>query len=309
MHSRSRWLMTRARWVPWPTILVGGAVAAVLFAHGGVVRGSVVLGAVGVAVALASIGVDVVGALGRLSGEVVSWLGFGLVGAVVAVWGIPRRLVRRDPVTTRRARGGWATARRADPRSDRAFVTEGPEHQHPDRNERRLRPPRAVVRLTRLVGVVSVLLVLDLLVGLGVERVWPAKPVVVRDAVNLTGSTKTVHDPRQDLPAMANAPWRAELFREMQLTPGGYWPFTEYRPAFHGKWVNLTGWERRTYRPAGLDVSRAPVVWMFGGSTTWGEAQRDGYTIASYLGRLAEKAGTPIVVRNFGQRGGPISRR
>ncbi len=42
---------------------------------------------------------------------------------------------------------------------------------------------------------------------------------------------------------------------------------------------------------------------MFGGSTTWGEGQRDEYTIASDLARLGETAGTPVIVRNFGQRG------
>jgi lysophospholipase L1-like esterase len=42
---------------------------------------------------------------------------------------------------------------------------------------------------------------------------------------------------------------------------------------------------------------------MFGGSTTFGEGQRDEYTIASWLARLAEEAGTPIRIVNYGQRG------
>ena len=42
---------------------------------------------------------------------------------------------------------------------------------------------------------------------------------------------------------------------------------------------------------------------MFGGSTTFGEGQRDGWTIASWLSRLAEAEGIPIEVSNYGQRG------
>jgi hypothetical protein len=42
---------------------------------------------------------------------------------------------------------------------------------------------------------------------------------------------------------------------------------------------------------------------MFGGSTTWGEGQRDQYTIASWVSRLAEEAGTPLRIDNYGERG------
>jgi hypothetical protein len=46
-----------------------------------------------------------------------------------------------------------------------------------------------------------------------------------------------------------------------------------------------------------------PRVWMFGGSTTWGEGQRDQYTIASWISRIAEEEGTPLRIDNYGQRG------
>ena len=44
-------------------------------------------------------------------------------------------------------------------------------------------------------------------------------------------------------------------------------------------------------------------MWFLGSSTTYGEGQRDGYTIASQVARLAEAARLPVRVRNFGQRG------
>ncbi len=109
-------------------------------------------------------------------------------------------------------------------------------------------------------------------------------------------------DPRADVPAMAAYPWREQYFDDIQRTIGGYWPFTEYRPAdFASAYLNLDGWIRRSYEPAG-DPQDMPTLWMFGGSTTWGEGQRDDYTIASWLARLSEEAGTPVRIDNYGQR-------
>ena len=167
------------------------------------------------------------------------------------------------------------------------------------------RPRRWWWRVTFVAGTLTALVLVDL----GVGAAWNAfAPVddgsgVVVDGLNFSGEGATVADPRAELPAMEGSPWAEEYFREVQLTPSSYWPFTESRPReFDGEFVNIEGWERLSYvsPDAGED---APVVWMFGGSTTWGEGQRDEYTIASYLARLAEAEGEPIVVRNFGQRG------
>lgn len=59
---------------------------------------------------------------------------------------------------------------------------------------------------------------------------------------------------------------------------------------------------RRSYEPAGLGPE-SPVVWFFGGSTTWGEGQRDLYTVPSQVARLAEAQGVPLRVVNYGERG------
>jgi hypothetical protein len=122
-------------------------------------------------------------------------------------------------------------------------------------------------------------------------------------AADTTTTQPLPPDPRADLPAMAAYPWRNQYFDEIRRTPSGYWPFTESRPLdYDGTFVHQDGWVRRSYEPKG-DAGSMPTVWMFGGSTTWGEGQRDEYTIASHLARLAEEAGTPIQVRNYGQRG------
>ncbi|MCB1038265.1 MAG: SGNH/GDSL hydrolase family protein, partial [Acidimicrobiales bacterium] len=71
---------------------------------------------------------------------------------------------------------------------------------------------------------------------------------------------------------------------------------------FTSPYLNIRGWERLSYEPEG-DRSAMPVVAMLGGSTTWGEGQRDEYTIASWLARFAERDGVPLVIHNYGQRG------
>jgi hypothetical protein len=164
---------------------------------------------------------------------------------------------------------------------------------------------RACSATVLLVGSLALLVLLDLLVGMAWESIaGPAAPAAVAvDPVNFSGSTHTTADPRADLPAMADYPWADRYFREIQLTPNSYWPFTESRPRdFEGEFVTISNWERRSYEPPG-NAERMPVVWMFGGSTTWGEGQRDEYTVASHLARLAERDAVPLRIQNFGQRG------
>ncbi|QXC62924.1 hypothetical protein KSP35_09140 [Aquihabitans sp. G128] len=106
-----------------------------------------------------------------------------------------------------------------------------------------------------------------------------------------------------DVPAMAAYPWREEYFAEMASVPVRYRPYLEYQAGpFAGRYVNIEGWTRRSYRsqPAGSDV---PVVEFFGGSKMWGEGQRDEHTIPSMVARYAAEAGVPIEAVNDGQRG------
>lgn len=143
--------------------------------------------------------------------------------------------------------------------------------------------------------------------GLGLAWDTATAPVTAptksKPALPAQGAAPLPHDPRADLPAMAAYPWRNQYFDDIRRTTTTYWPFTESRPAaFRSRYVNITGWTRRSYTATG-DPAHIPTVWMFGGSTTWGEGQRDDYTIPSWIARLSERAGTPIRVVNYGQRG------
>ncbi|HRW36489.1 MAG TPA: hypothetical protein P5254_02240 [Aquihabitans sp.] len=250
----------------------------------------------------------------------VGWLARGLTavsGAVVFVviigpawtWG---RIVRRDPFERKRHDRGWAV------HPDVAPAPRSLGSHTPLSVGRRSLPSR----LTWSAGCLVLLLVANYAVGWGFDRVTdhPARPTVSIDDLTATttgsdgtASTTTTfpvpprsasrYDPRADLPAMAAYPWRYDYFADIQRTPSIYWPYTQYRPVpFRSPYVNIDGWTRRSYRTGG-SASGRPVVWMFGGSTTWGEGQRDEYTIASWLARLAEEAGTPIEISNYGERG------
>lgn len=240
------------------------------------------------------------------------WFAHGLsvvlgvaVGLLLVASGWLLKLVGRDPLTPRRDRHNeWHRAAGRDDGIRLATSTFGLEGRGG------ARPGESTWRMVLrsgvfAVGVVAALVLVDLGIGVTWERLTgtgaPLESVQTR--LNFTGNQATRDDVRADLPAMAAYPWADAYFREIQLTPYTYWPFTETRPEpFAGEFVNLEGWSRRTYEPADLPAD-APVVWMFGGSTTWGEGQRDEYTIASYLARIAEEEGTPIRVVNYGQRG------
>jgi hypothetical protein len=271
-------------------------------------RAWVLVAIAAVAFVLVAVGVPVERYVEGGASRLAHWLGVVLgtgVGLVLVAAGGLVRLVGGDPLTPRRDRGaGW---RPAPGREDgvllasATFGLEGARGGTASSGTWRTFARSGVFA----VGVLALLVLADLGIGLTWERLTGAGAPLesVQTRMNFTGNEDTVADVRAGLPAMAAYPWADAYFREIQRTPYGYWPFTESRPlGFEGEYVNLEGWTRRTYQPSDLPAD-APVVWMFGGSTTWGEGQRDEYTIASSLSRIAEAQGTPIRVVNYGQRG------
>ncbi|MFN8050285.1 MAG: hypothetical protein U0Q22_02510 [Acidimicrobiales bacterium] len=257
---------------------------------------AVIAAAAGVAIIA---GVDVARIVTRYSVRVVDALVAALLGVVYVVTFLPL----------------WATRRVIHPRRAIAWPGSGTWHQaagHADSDgagSLAAASGRAVItrptRVLRLVGLVMVVLAVDFGSGWTWDRLHaePVAPVAGASGDPSPVTSALPRDPRNDVPAMAAYPWREEYFDEIQRPTGGYWPFTETRPNnFRSKYVNIDGWVRRSYLPKG-ERSALPVVWFFGGSTTWGEGQRDEYTVASWVSRLAERDGVPIVVRNYGQRG------
>ena len=165
-------------------------------------------------------------------------------------------------------------------------------------------PRRPGSRVLTAVGLVVLLVAIDAGVGgawQGFTRSKLTAPLARRVGVERDG---TYYDYRADQPALKPYPWAESHLRDMQHLPQAYWPFELDRPLpFKSDTVQIDGWSRKSYEPAAVaQGKRLPVVAFYGGSTTFGEGQRDEHTIASEVARLAEEAGTPIRVINYGQR-------
>ena len=305
-QSPPRWA-----WRHFVPVVAPLAIGLLFFLLGETSRAIVLWVIAGITLVLVLFGVPVDRYLARLGTWIASVVGLIaslMIGVVLVLAGWLSRIFRRDPLTPRRLQGNeWQPAASQADSDFLATSTYGLERAN---SSRTLASQPGGMRgfgraAVMAVGAVTLLLLADLGVGLAWDQIsGPGSPAAqIVDRVNFTGNTNTVADIRASSPAMLAYPWAEEYFREIQTTPSSYWPFTESRPiSFQGKYVNIEGWSRSSYAPADLPKN-APVVWMFGGSTTWGEGQRDGYTIASYLGRIAEDAGTPIRVVNYGQRG------
>ncbi len=305
-QSPPRWA-----WRHFVPVVAPLAIGLLFFLLGESSRAIVLWVIAGITLVLVLFGVPVDRYLARFGAWIASVVGLIaslMIGVLLVLAGWISRIFRRDPLTPRRLKGNeWQPAASQADSDFLATSTYGLERAN---SSRTLASQPGGMRgfgraAVMAVGAVTLLLLADLGVGLAWTQIsGPGKPQTkIVDRVNFTGNTNTVEDVRASLPAMQAYPWADEYFREIQTTPSSYWPFTESRPmAFNGKYVNIDGWSRASYEPKNLPED-ALVVWMFGGSTTWGEGQRDDYTIASYLARIAEDAGRPIRVVNYGQRG------
>jgi len=99
-----------------------------------------------------------------------------------------------------------------------------------------------------------------------------------------------IHDYDQELFYSYNTSWR----------PYVYWR----RPPFKGKYINIDEHCHRYTVPgevSGGNAARRLKIFMFGGSTLWGEGVRDQFTIPSLLGKdlAAHQVGAEIT--NFGE--------
>ncbi len=163
---------------------------------------------------------------------------------------------------------------------------------------------RVLVRaLPAVLGGLVVLVLVDWGIGATWDRVTgsAAPPAGVDLAAR---DLPTAEDARVDDPAMADAPWAGRYFAELESLDFTYVPFVGPREApVHGRYVTSADGIRRSYEPPASAGEGPAEVWFFGGSALWGEGQRDLHTIPSEVSRLAESAGIPLHVVNFGIRG------
>lgn len=248
----------------------------------------------------------VAAAISHAVGTVLSTLLLGAVGLAVVPVALLLRVVRRDPLVLEGDSGRWA--RRA-----------GSERSLPERTFSAERDPlRQTERpLWRFVQVTVTAAVLLLALDLAAGWAWDRTVGNVDDGPRLSDPSGqalgaaptppaerlTDTSARADLPAMADAPWAEQFFYELDTMPSRFDPFlVNLAYPYDGAHITTTELGRVSYQAADLPDD-APVVWFFGGSTMFGEAQRDQHTIPSEVSRLAEDAGVPIRVQNYGQRG------
>ena len=151
-------------------------------------------------------------------------------------------------------------------------------------------------------GWLVIVMALDVGIGALVDRLTGEDEPDHADAVLDLVSTDLppTGDPRIDAPAFADSPWADRFLAEMEQLDYGYVPFLGPRvEPVRGRFINSADGVRASYG----DDGEGPVVWFFGGSTMWGEGQRDDHTIPSEVARLAEDAGRPIRAVNYGERG------
>ena len=96
----------------------------------------------------------------------------------------------------------------------------------------------------------------------------------------------------------------ATLFREFHATERiVYEPYTIWDRRYHpGDLINID-LEGFRHTANNSDAEDALSVWVFGGSTAWGEGAPDDETIPSHLAGLMNAWGVDTTVKNLGERG------
>jgi hypothetical protein len=89
-----------------------------------------------------------------------------------------------------------------------------------------------------------------------------------------------------------------EVWRNNDFKPFIMWQSKEY----HGKFINMnSNGMRNTWKSNNSNGKVRETIYMFGGSTMWGEGARDDYTIPSYLSKILHNNNDNFIVYNYGE--------
>ncbi|MDG6005854.1 hypothetical protein BIY37_02345 [Candidatus Brocadia sapporoensis] len=106
----------------------------------------------------------------------------------------------------------------------------------------------------------------------------------------------------------SDATWVANYWQEFHRSGVVRWRSYVYwrRPPYHGNYINIddNGIRATVYTETMPQGSPTPVkIFMFGGSTMWGEGARDAFTIPSVVAKELRQKGIAAEVTNFGETG------
>jgi lysophospholipase L1-like esterase len=272
-------------------ILVPLAVVALLFIIGhrvmalvvAIIAGSILIASL--ASSAARHGIERAGAwLGHVVGGFLTVVLLGAVYfTVFALASAVLRILGRDPLRTRLEPGRssyWGQLHRSGFALYRWQFAREPE---PDA------APPAGGLLRRAVNFVVVFFVLNLAIGLFLHAIGQGDP--------------KAPDVRMHSAAHQKDDWAAHYYAELQHTQkqkyAGFLGWRRHDTT--GEYINIVDGIRHSYNS---NASEGGInVYFFGGSTMWGIGNRDEHTIPSEFARLAEAAGIPVHVTNYGESG------
>lgn len=200
----------------------------------------------------------------------------GLV-VVVAPWAI-NQITGADPLSPDRGiPGRWIRVRRTDLRPGQPW---GEDH-----TSGVTAPARRRVRRR--------------LLGFGALCIITAVTLTTAFAV----TRRAALEPHPPAPPAMDAAWWDDYFFEMAAVINALQPVSGQRLGEHrGRYINVIDGVRKSWTPPPCSCRRISL-WFYGGSTAFGMDQRDDYTIASQLSRLAWAEGYALDVVNRGVPG------
>lgn len=127
---------------------------------------------------------------------------------------------------------------------------------------------------------------------------------IVRLIINLDEPTSI--NKKLSLSIYKNKEWAESLLKEHE--DNKELDFDQYvgwkRREYHGQFINIgRDGTRKTSNPTYALSTLCDSVYVFGGSTIWGDGVRDDYTVPSCLSKILNQHGYKSIVKNYGERG------
>ncbi|MEZ5310700.1 MAG: hypothetical protein R2735_08950 [Microthrixaceae bacterium] len=223
--------------------------------------------------------------LARWIATAVSFVAFVIVGLfVVAMPWLVQRAFRVDPLTGRSGVAGWVNRQHRDPQPGQLWASESA-----------IQPKqRFMSARTIAASVVTILIVVTLATTILHEGVESTIATVDEAQFSVTFDVP---------PAMEGVDWYQEYMQDLRWITDDRvaWNLTDqYRfKDVETRFINIRDGHRVSWTAPPSGRTRI-VAWMYGGSTTFGFDQRDSFTIAPQLAKVAYENGFDLDVVNRG---------
>ncbi len=153
---------------------------------------------------------------------------------------------------------------------------------------------RRFLQIKKLIYNIILLFIMIVVVEVGLQLVY---------FISHRGEEDEISDKRYLLPQYNGKEWAKPLYEEMSKLSGEYKEYREWgKKEYHGKYININPeGVRKTWNPNIPLSKNAKTIYVFGGSTIWGDGVIDDNTIPSYMSKKLNKSGYSFVVYNYGE--------